>query len=78
MKCKTCQWSRVKTDPDLNMKRFCMYAVPTAVTMAHPRGLVQVTPRAEVDDDDFCSQYKEKDANSTTEVSSPGPTIVID
>jgi len=56
-RCDECEWSRTKTDADLNMKRFCMYDIPKVQVIPHPRGMAQVTSYPEVEDNAFCHLF---------------------
>jgi hypothetical protein len=66
MKCSDCKWSKVVTDPDLNMKRYCLFNQPQVQLIPTQRGMAQVSIKPEVNDDDFCHEYTRKPVKDTT------------
>ena len=82
IKCETCKFGKMKTtlvDQEMVMERFCFHEIPYVQLGPGPRGtVIQITYRPKVDDDDFCSKWKEKDVPDAKQAASPSPTLIVD
>lgn len=75
MKCVDCKYSRLVPDPQKNLRRVCYFTVPQVVPVPTPQGLAPMVLRPNVEDDDFCSEFKEKTNNVPTKQTA---SVIVD
>ena len=68
MRCDQCKWSKVRTqigpDKTIHSDLICMFHVPQVQLIPGPQGGIgQISYRPKVENDDFCSEFKQKETH---------------
>ena len=92
MTCQECKYSKVKStvmpDKEIVVERHCYHNIPKTELIPNGRGLIQITYRPKVEDDDFCVEFSLKRSTSkeaddifnypTTEAASVKSSLIVD